>query len=60
MVIDHHNFLRLALNRSPGIRFVELLGRNPDIEFRVVAVGANNTIVTFHGHGLLVGPNADV
>lgn len=31
-----------------------------DIEFRVTAVGANNTVVTFHGHGLLVGPNADI
>jgi hypothetical protein len=31
-----------------------------DIEMRVTGVSANNTIVSFHGHGLLVGPNADL
>jgi len=31
-----------------------------DIEMRVTAVFGNNSIVAFHAHGLLVGPNADL
>lgn len=48
MVIDHHNLLRLALNRAPGIRFVELLGRNPDIDTTTVpeSVWAAGGVIT--------------
>ena len=31
-----------------------------DIHIIVRAVGANATTLTFHGHGVLVGPNADL
>lgn len=31
-----------------------------DIEVIVSRVAANDTFVTLHGHGLLIGPNADL
>lgn len=31
-----------------------------DVEVIVSRVAANDTLVTLHGHGLLIGPNADL
>ena len=35
-------------------------GEKTDIEVIVARVQNNSTVVSFHGHGLLVGPNADL
>ena len=45
---------------APSFMIPHPFPEKSDIEFRVTAVGANNTVVTVHGHGLLIGPNADI
>jgi hypothetical protein len=45
---------------SPTFGLLHPFEEKTDIEMRVTSVGANNTVVTFHGHALLIGPNADI
>lgn len=45
---------------TPSFMLSHPIKEKSDLELRVAAVGANNTVVTFHGHGLLIGPNADI
>jgi len=45
---------------SPPFLIPHPLGEKVDVELRITAVGANNTVVTFHGHAVLIGPNADI
>lgn len=45
---------------SVHIGSAHVFNEETDIEVVVSRVLNNGTIVSFHGHGLLVGPNADL
>lgn len=55
-----------AAGAVPHVRMIDVVFRNPDVDTGTVPetvwprVAANDTLVTLHGHGLLIGPNADL
>lgn len=59
------NAIAAAAGAVPHVRMIDVVFRNPfeektDVEVIVSRVAANDTLVTLHGHGLLIGPNADL